>query len=87
MEPQWGKTIFTCVYIGKKSLKIFFSRISRRISIKLDTNHPCIKGIQIHINKGPGHHQRGDTYKNRMVSSNFFLKKHKAREGQIYVLI
>jgi hypothetical protein len=30
-----GKTIFTCVYIGK-----IFSRTSGPIPIKFDTNHP-----------------------------------------------
>jgi hypothetical protein len=43
-----GKTIFTCVYIEKK---IFFSRTSGPISIKLGTTHP-------------GHLQRGDNHKN-----------------------
>jgi hypothetical protein len=42
---KMGKTMFTYVYVGKKSLKIF-SRISWRISIKLYTNHSCMKGIQ-----------------------------------------
>jgi hypothetical protein len=31
-----------CSY-WKKCLKIFFSRTSRQISIKIDTNYPCIK--------------------------------------------
>jgi hypothetical protein len=79
MGPQWGKP-----YIGT-NLIIFFSRISRQISIKLDTNHPCIKGIQVYTNKGPGHLQRGDNCKNRVVSFNFFLKKHNARKAQIYI--
>jgi hypothetical protein len=35
-----GKMIFTCVYIGKKSLKVLF-RTNRPISIKLDTTHPA----------------------------------------------
>jgi hypothetical protein len=34
----------TCVYIEKK---IFFSRTSRPISIKLGTNHPWVKDIVI----------------------------------------
>jgi hypothetical protein len=54
-DHKW-KTIFTCVNIGGKSLKIF-SRASRAISIKLGTNHPCIKGIQVYTNKEPGHLQ------------------------------
>jgi hypothetical protein len=66
-----GKTIFTSVFIGKNLLKSFFSRISWQISIKLDTNHPCIKGIQVHMNRGPGYLQRGDNCKNRVVSFFF----------------
>jgi hypothetical protein len=34
------------VKIHEKYLKIFFSRTSGPISIKLGTNYPCIKGIQ-----------------------------------------
>jgi hypothetical protein len=34
--------------------KIFFSRTSRPISIKLGTNHPYVKGIQNCPNQGPG---------------------------------
>jgi hypothetical protein len=45
-------------------LKIFFSRTSRPISIKLGTNHPWISGILNYSNKGPGHLQRGDNHKN-----------------------
>jgi hypothetical protein len=44
--------------------KKIFSRTSQPISIKLSTNHPCVKGIQICSNKGPGPLQRGDNYKN-----------------------
>jgi hypothetical protein len=55
-----GKTIFTCVYIKK----IFSSRISRPISIKLGINHPWVKRILNCSNKGPGPLQRGDNYKN-----------------------
>jgi hypothetical protein len=52
------KTISTCVFNGKKSLKIFLSRTSRPISIKVGTNYPCIKGIQVSSNKGPCPFQR-----------------------------
>jgi hypothetical protein len=38
-----GKTIFTCVYIGKKSLKILFWEVVGQISIILDAKHPSIK--------------------------------------------
>jgi hypothetical protein len=43
--------------------KIFFSRISWAISIKLGTNYPWVKGILNISNKGPGPLQRGDNYK------------------------
>jgi hypothetical protein len=39
--------------------KIFFSRTSRPISIKLGTHYPWVKGIQVCSNKGPGPLQRG----------------------------
>jgi hypothetical protein len=54
-----GKTIFTYVYIEK----IFFSRTSRPISIKLGINHPWVKGILNCLNKRPGPFRRGDNHK------------------------
>jgi hypothetical protein len=44
--------------------KIFSSRTSRPISIKLGANHPLVKGILNCSNKGPDPLQRGDNYKN-----------------------
>jgi hypothetical protein len=44
--------------------KIFFSRTSWPISIKLGINHPLVKGILNCSNKGLGHLQRGDNHKN-----------------------
>jgi hypothetical protein len=44
--------------------KIFLSRTSRPISIKLDINHPWVKGNLNCSNKGPGSLQRGDNHKN-----------------------
>jgi hypothetical protein len=44
--------------------KIFSSRISRPISIKLGINHSWVKGILSCSNKGPGPLQRGDNLKN-----------------------
>jgi hypothetical protein len=38
-----------CLY-WKKSLKILLFRTSRQISIKLNTNHPWIKGIEVCTN-------------------------------------
>jgi hypothetical protein len=46
-------------------LKIFFSRTSRPNLVKLITNYPCVKGIQISSNEGPGPLQRGDTCNNK----------------------
>jgi hypothetical protein len=46
-----------------KFLKIFF-RTSRPNSIKLGTNYPWVKGIQVCSNKGPGPFQRGDNHEN-----------------------
>jgi hypothetical protein len=43
--------------------KIFLSRTSLPISIKLGTNLSRVKEIQICSNKGPGPLQRGDNHK------------------------
>jgi hypothetical protein len=47
-----------------KIVKIFFSRTSKPKSIKLCTNYPWLKGIQVCSNKGPDPLQRGDNHKN-----------------------
>jgi hypothetical protein len=53
------------------------SRTSRPISIKLDTNHPWVKGILNCSNKGPGPLQRGDNHENMARSLQFyFLENH-----------
>jgi hypothetical protein len=77
------KTIFTCIYIGKKSLKIFFSRISRQISIKLDTNHPCIKGIKVYT-EGQVIFKEEIIAKIGWCHLIFFLMKNKARKVDLY---
>jgi hypothetical protein len=41
-----------------------FQKTRRPISIKIDANYPCIKGIQVCLEKGTGTHQRGDKSKN-----------------------
>jgi hypothetical protein len=46
--------IITRVKIHWKFLKIFFSRTSRPISIKLGINYPWVKRIINCSNKGPG---------------------------------
>jgi hypothetical protein len=60
--------------------KIFFSRTSRPISIKLGINHLWVKGILNCSNKGPGPLQRGDNHKkckNGVVSfKNLLLQNH-----------
>jgi hypothetical protein len=48
--PQSGKP-YLHVFILKK---IFLSKTSRPISIKLGLNHPWVKGILDYSNKGPG---------------------------------
>jgi hypothetical protein len=40
--------------------KIFFSRTSKPISMKFDTNHAWVKGILNFSNKGPDPLQRGN---------------------------
>jgi hypothetical protein len=52
------------VKIHSKFFKISFFRTSRPNSIKLGTNFPWVKGIQVYSNKGPGPLQRGDNHKN-----------------------
>jgi hypothetical protein len=52
------------VKIHRKFLKIFFSRTSRPKSIKLGTEYPLVKRIQVYSNKGPGTLQTGDNHRN-----------------------
>jgi hypothetical protein len=52
------------VKIYGKFLKIFSSRTSRPISIRLGINHPWVKGILNCSNEGPCPLQRGDNLKN-----------------------
>jgi hypothetical protein len=51
------------VKIHRKFVKIF-SRTSGLKSIKLGTNYPLVKGIQVCSNKGPDPLQRGDNHRN-----------------------
>jgi hypothetical protein len=37
------------------------------ISIKIDANYPCIKGIQVCLDKGTDPYQRGDDNKNANI--------------------
>jgi hypothetical protein len=68
--------------------KTSFSRTSRPISIIPGTNHPWVKGIQNHSNKGPSPLQREDNHKNvkiGWVSSKNLLKNYWTRKTQIYM--
>jgi hypothetical protein len=49
------------------NLKKIFSRTSSSNSIKLSTNYPLVKRIQVCSIKGPGPLQRGDNYKNEKM--------------------
>jgi hypothetical protein len=60
--------------MGKTILQMFihvlekiFSRTSRPVSIKLDPNYPCMKGIQPCSNKGPDPYQRINNHKNAKI--------------------
>jgi hypothetical protein len=54
--------------------KIFFSRTSSPISIKLGINHPWVKGILNCSDKGPVPLQRGDNLKNANMGWGSFKK-------------
>jgi hypothetical protein len=63
--------------------KVFFSRTSRLISMKLDTNHAWVKGILNCSNKGPDLHKSA---KNRVGSLKYFLvMNHSTIKAQIYM--
>jgi hypothetical protein len=55
------------------------------ISIKLDINHPWVKGFLNCSNKGPGPLQRGDNYKNGVGAFKNHLQNHLARISHIYL--
>jgi hypothetical protein len=58
-------------------LKKIFSRTSRPISMKLDTNHAWVKVTLNCSNKGPNPLPRGDNHKNGVKSfKNLFLQNH-----------
>jgi hypothetical protein len=68
-------------------LKIFFSTTSRPNSIKLGTNYPLVKRIQVHTNKGPDPLQRGNNHKNGKNGVGLFknpLQSHEANFNQIW---
>ena len=45
----------------------FFSRTAGPNSTKLGTHHPCVKGLQVSSNEGPGPLQRGDNHENAKI--------------------
>jgi hypothetical protein len=68
--------------------KIFFSRTSTPISIKLGINHHWVKGILNSSNKGPGHFQMGYNHKNAKmgwVHIKIFFSR--TRIGHIYMKV
>ena len=54
-----GKTIFTCVYNGKN-----IQAYSQEFNQTYSSNYSLVKRIQACTNKGQGHHQWKDNYKN-----------------------
>jgi hypothetical protein len=87
------------VKIHWKFLNIFFSRTSEPNSIKLGTNYPWLKGIQVCSNKGSGPLQRGrssqkckngvGSFKNLLQNhwDNFNLTWHKSSLGKGFKVI
>jgi hypothetical protein len=68
--------------------KIFFSRTSWPISIKLGINHHWVQGILNCSNKGPGPLQRGDNLKNAKmgwVRLKIFSRTTEPRRAHIYM--
>jgi hypothetical protein len=54
-------------FLNKFMLKKIFSKTRRPISITLDVNYPCIKEIQVCLEKGTDPHKRGDNNKNANI--------------------
>jgi hypothetical protein len=52
----------------------FFPKTKRPISIKIHANYPCIKGIQVCLEKGTDTHQKGDNNKNANIGLPGHLK-------------
>jgi hypothetical protein len=62
MGLQFGKKKLYELILDK-----VFSKTNRAISIKLDANYPCVKTIQVCLNKGTDPHQRGDNHRNAII--------------------
>jgi hypothetical protein len=54
------------IFLHKPILEKIFSQTSRPISIKLEANYLCMKGIQVCLDKGIDPHQKVDNYKMQM---------------------
>jgi hypothetical protein len=70
--------------IQRKFLKNL--QTSKPKSIKLGTNYPWVKGIQVCSNKGPGPLQMGDNQMENGMGSfkNLFLQNHWANFNQTW---
>jgi hypothetical protein len=68
MGPHLGK-----IFLHKFVLEKIFSKTSRFISVNLIANYPCMKGIQICLDKETNSHQRGDNHKNANTSKGGFI--------------
>jgi hypothetical protein len=74
------------VKIHRKVLEIFFSRTSWPKSIKLGTNYPWVKRIQVLSNKGPAPLQRGDNHRNvRKGWDHLKILFLRARKAEFYM--
>jgi hypothetical protein len=85
---RWSHNRENHIYICLYWKKIFLFRTNRSISIKLDTNHPWVKGILIFSNKRPGPLQRGNNHKKYKIgvgSLKNLPQNHLARIGHIYL--
>jgi hypothetical protein len=61
--PQLVRTV-----LHKRILeKIFLSKTERPISITLYANYPCVREVQVCLNKGTASHQRVDNHKNANI--------------------
>ena len=71
---------YEIVKIHWRNLKIFFSRTTGPISIKLGTKHPWVKGIPFWSKKWPYPFPRGDNYEVVKIHwrnfNNFLLQNH-----------
>jgi hypothetical protein len=60
---QLGKTFVHELILEKK----ISNKTKRPISIKFDADYPCVKAIQVCLDKGTDPRQRGDNHKNANI--------------------